>query len=728
MPSTIPESDFEDMEGNMDFNNKGKYIYDIKFEVVVKEIIGTIPGKTSLIKSLITLKNAKRKNETLDFYDTNGIQISPDLKGIEHDEIEGRFCMENGGPNESILYFACNIHTTIPFSTIKGRTIEDFRKSNTYLKIHRGGFKYGVNWSPLGFLLKHHPNFVDNESIKNNLLTKIGKSWNEDNDFFDDEQKKKFIRIIDNESTLETFDPTSIPFEIIHTTVFAKNMHNEKIRTTAVIVTIPYQFYKVGISLMDYLVLSTEKITNYVPLGYKKEEPEKFYDIVYQHATWINECRNIAIINIPTKEDYNKIRDDTSGDTLKKTLHNVKGIDNVAYNHRRGQLNVMVPAKQLASVTKSIKGLLQSTSYRTFKPTLAKRLNPTGSLGSSTTGTSKYSAAMSKYQLTKSPNSSIDTSNAEVSRITGQTGFSWNSQRRIPKVIDFTDNTEFPQLTPTKQTTNNLNDNTSESPANDGSITDTTFIQKAIDSALKKAYEDHRREIEYLQQQFTRQLEQMKLTQSSTSLETKFDKKFEELKDMMLMMNTERMTTMEPSPIRKKGRPTNLEEQFFQKEMTTRSSIYEKTTKNNERSDHTNHDETTEEEMPDTNESEQLTPQKPYTLTSANNSNQQNEMDVSYDSESSYEGEWITAKEKPKYRKDKKPMSQPKISDMMNKTTKSPPRNEKSNQNDRNTILQSSRSTPPRPIQAEKYHRPNVILTTLSSSRGGTRKPHGREN
>ena len=51
---------------------------------------------------------------------------------------------------------------------------------------------------------------------------------------------------------------------------------------------------------MDYLVIESEKIDNYIPLGYKKEEPEEFYNIVYEHGLWIEKCQNIVIPNVPT--------------------------------------------------------------------------------------------------------------------------------------------------------------------------------------------------------------------------------------------------------------------------------------------------------------------------------------------------------------------------------------------------------------------------------------------
>jgi len=229
MPPTIPESDFEAMDGTMDASNIKKHVYDIKFEVVMKEGTKTIPGKTSLLKALTIIKNAKRKHKKIDFYDTNGIQISPDLRGIDQTEIEGHFCMQMGGIDDNNLFFACNIQTNIAFSVIKGRTIEEFKRNNIYFKIHRGGFKHGVNWSPIGFYLKHHPGFVDNTDIRDDLKEKIAKSWNDDREFFDDSQKSKIIKIIDPDSTLESFDPMEIPFEIIQSTIIAKNSEQETV-------------------------------------------------------------------------------------------------------------------------------------------------------------------------------------------------------------------------------------------------------------------------------------------------------------------------------------------------------------------------------------------------------------------------------------------------------------------------------------------------------------------
>ena len=555
------------MEGIMDTSNIKKYVYDIKFEVVMKDGTKTIPGKSSLVKALLTIKNSKRKTEKIDFFDTNGIQISPDIRGIEQDEIEGRCCMEVGGSNGNHLFFACTIQTNIPFSVLKGRTIDDFKKNNIYFKIHKGGFKYGVNWSPIGFFLKQHPGFIDNQTLRDNLMMKIVNSWNNETDYFDDDQKNKISRIIDPETHLGNFDPTLIPFEIIQTTILAKNQANETCKTNAVVLTIPFQFFKVGITIMDYMAITTDNVKNYIPIGYKKEDPENFFNILYDHSAWMQDIRLVTITNVSTSQQFNN-ETNREGQTLHAILNQIPEIETASYIEKRKQVFVTIPAKKVQHITDRIIKELAAADFP-YKPQVAKKFNPTGSLGSNKTGTSKYSAAMSKYQqTTRSPNVSIATSyGEEASRMTGYTGRSWGTQRKIPREIDFTDATEFPPLynasTTNKDTTQV---NIPQSMINDESITDTTVIQQAIDSALKKAYEDHRRELAAMQARFDTQLEELKQQQNTTSLEMKFDKLLE-------MLTIDSNVTMRESPIRKKGKPNNLEATTYsQTETPTRSN------------------------------------------------------------------------------------------------------------------------------------------------------------
>jgi hypothetical protein len=718
MPPTIPESDFEVVEGtNYEASNIKKYVYNIKFEVVMKEGTKMIPGKASLTKAMMTIKNAKRKTDKIDFFDTNGFQISPDLRGIDQDEIEGRFCMEVGGIDDNHLFFACTIQTTIAFSIIKGRTIDEFKKHNIYIKIHKGGYKYGVNWSPIGFFLKQHPGFTDTVAARDKLMKTITNSWYQDKVFFDNEQKTKIAKVIDPEAHSESFDPLAIPFEIIQSSISAKNSDNEVIRANAVIVTIPYQFFKVGITMMDYLAITTDTIDNYIPIGYKKEEPDNFFNIVYEHVKWLENVRHVSITNIPTYRQFQEETDE-NGKTLDMMLQQIKHIDHFGYIRSKKTVQVAVHITKVQSTIDRIQEAISESKF-SYNPQVAKKFNPSGSLGSSKSGTSKYSAAMAKYQTNRSPNASIATSHGEdISRLTGTTGRSWGNSRKIPKEIDFTDATEFPPIQTNHHKPNNEQHTHRANPTTlDDSITDTTVIQQAIDSALKKAYEEHNKELIKIQERFNQQLEIIRNQQTNSTLERKVDRLME-----IILMDKQAALERE-SPIRKKGRPNNLEQTAFATNATpTRSNC---NTKGSD--DDTNMiDQNTDPEPP-------MGPHFHFASTTEHETRTNNQDEASHTSSDSSENEWITKKKKEK----KFPkMTQTKIVDMMmhggyGQSTSSPSRKHNTT-HPPHTLKQTpprpGRGSPPRMNRSDKPNSNELRLTKLSSSRGGHKEPHGSEN
>ncbi len=238
---------------------------------------------------------------------------------------------------------------------------------------------------------------------------------------------------------------------------------------------------------MDYMAITTDNIKNYIPLGYKKEDPENFYHhILYDHSIWMDTVRHVTITNVPTFEQFKKETNHEGTKTLNELLDQIPNIDNVSYIRPRRQVLVATSAKNLRQTTYRITKEVRNVDFA-YKPQVAKKFNPTGSsLGSNKSGTSKYSAAMSKYQTKWSPTSSVATScGEEVSRLTGQTGCSWGTQRKIPREIDFTDATEFPPLH-SQQSINNASTHgdTTQPTNHDGSITDTTILQQAINCFL----------------------------------------------------------------------------------------------------------------------------------------------------------------------------------------------------------------------------------------------------
>jgi len=478
----------------------------------------------------------------------------------------------------------------------------------------------------------------------------------------------------------------------------AKNQSNEIIRVNAVVVTVPFQFYKVGITIMDYLVITSEKIDNYIPIGFKKEDPENFFNIVNNHSNWINKTRHAIIRNVPTIKHMRGEVNNT-GCSLEKLLKDIPEIENISYSPDKKQITVAISSQKMTHTTRMIERVITSSEF-TYKPQLAKKFNPTGSLGSTNSGTSKYSNAMKKYQVNNlSPNSSVATS-IDDSKMTKNTGWSWTTQKKIPKEIDFSDATEFPALPTTKP-------QTTSPTINDESITDTTVIQQAIDTALKKAHEDYRKELEAMQEamqdKFNKQLQIIQQQNSTSTLEKKFDSLLE------ILMN-DRSTIHSESPLRKKGKPTNLEEDVF----SQRETPQQRSNTNNDNE----HQKPPAQNM-DVDDEPPIGPH--FDVETDNRTN---------DSSSS-EGDWITTGKKAKKHHR---MTQSKLVDMMQNGGYGPTRPNNTSQEQSSNI----RNTPPRQQGRQgrgspsrfthSPQRPNVNLTTLSSSRSGPREPHGREH
>jgi hypothetical protein len=193
------------------------------------------------------------------------------------------------------------------------------------------------------------------------------------------------------------------------------------------------------------------------------------------------------------------------------------------------------------------------------------------------------------------------------------------------------------------------------------------------------------------------------------------------LMELLLMDKQEEINR--ESPIRKKGRPTNLEQSVFSQSTPTRSNRHQ-----TEPTEDTIMMEETEEEPP---MGPHFDPEE-VTAAIAGNSTTRTNNEPFQDSDSN-ENCWITkTKKEKKYPK----MTQTKLIDMMHdggygQPRGSPPRPGVTSPSrlTKHTPPRTGKGTPPRPIQAPKASNSEIAnLTKLSSSRSGHREPHGREN
>ena len=477
------------------------------------------------------------------------------------------------------------------------------------MRIHTGGFGHGVNWSTLGFILEEHPVFTDVNALLNTTMNKVATAWSNDSDIFTADKKADIAHTIKPNSNTP-FTPFDIPMIITTSTVSARNDKGDSIKANAVVVAIPQKFYHIGNFLMDHLTIVRQTVTHYIPNGFKREDPEGHFDFVAQHQAWLDNHRNIPILNVNSIDQYTKEKNDNQI-SLKVLLMSVPGIERCNYDYANKRVNASVTAANFTKVSKAIASTL-ATSGLSFQPVIKQNYNPTGSLGSKKTGTSKYLDMVSKYKKNRSPNSSIATSVGNQSHQSTRSTRTWNTNR-IPTEIDFTEDnfppiahqadkqpnpmvTRFNNVTSTnylEAATGTTNSTTPRggnnspfqpvtrqvtSPFTTDQTESSLTIQSAISQALEAAREDHmrmitlqqaahRKEIESLTQTFETQMKMFamnlhkeviqpermeyledKMERTSNQMDARLDKIID------LLTFSQDASAPGPSPFRKKTR------------------------------------------------------------------------------------------------------------------------------------------------------------------------------
>jgi len=480
IPPTILESAFEDIpepEPTKAFENRN---YDIKIEVTLKKGKGKLPGQASLMKTITTIKSVQTEKDQLSFYDIFGTKIKPDLEGIDSKDIQKRFCMENAGPDNNKLFFGLKINSTIPYGTIKSKTLNALSEHRIVMRLHQGGFDHGVNWINMGFFIKKHPIFADCHDLTMQLKREIIEGWFDDEDaYWDDKQRKKITEDLELESANKLLH-NNIPLVVVPSIV-SNNDGKTITKTQALSVTTPFKFLKPIKQFMDHLLLHKKTQPQYIPNIYKKIDSAYYNDLIMQQEKWLSEHRNIQINEVPDKKSFISIRSKTTSMTLYQTLKSVPEIEGVYYDPSRKRVNASVNVEKFISTTKATAELIKKAEFD-FDPKIKIPSNA-NSIGSGRS--SKYHDAMSAHRSVSS-NASSETTNSKPKHYSNP----WRRQQRsIPRTIDFTNDTEFPPL-PTKKATASAtstgDQNKKSHQKTDGDTLTTTTVQEAIADALQQ--------------------------------------------------------------------------------------------------------------------------------------------------------------------------------------------------------------------------------------------------
>jgi hypothetical protein len=534
----------------MDTNPGPKYNYDVKIEFVLKSPGEKVYAKAIMVKTMKAIQSTIRKGEFVTFHDVRETKpVHTELRGIAAEEVADKFCFEVGGPGRSIAFFGIIVQSNLSFQVLKKRTFDEFKKTNTFMRLHTGGFEYGVNWSTLGFILEEHPVFTDVNTLRNTLMNKIATAWSNDSEIFTADKKADIAHTIKPNSDTP-FTPFDIPMNITTSNVSARNDQGEVLKTNAVVVTIPHKFYHIGNFLMDHLTIVRNSVTHFIPNGFKREDPDGYYELADQHRIWLDKHRNIPILNVETLEQYTQEKNSNQV-SLKILLLGVPGIERCNYDHTNKRVNVSVTANNFSKVSKAI-SITLATAGLPSQPTVKQNYNPTGSLGSKKTGTSKYLDTVSKYKKARSPTSSIGTSAGNQSHASARSTRTWNTNK-IPTEIDFSEDNfpTIPQTTespitiaserlipPTAPVTTHYRDAVMEPTKLQGSTTrgyvssfkpvprqvvaspytndqqteSSITFQSAISQALAEAREDHMKMIVLQQDAHRKEIETLTLT------------------------------------------------------------------------------------------------------------------------------------------------------------------------------------------------------------------------
>jgi hypothetical protein len=178
-PSLAPV--VEGTEDTMDINPTPSYNYNIKIEFMLKSPGETVYAKAIMVKTMKAIQSTICKGKFVTFHDIHDSDpVHPELQGIVPEERADKFCFEVGGSNRSIAFSGFILQSNISFQVLNKRTFDQFKKTNTFMRLQSGGFGRGIHSSTLGFILKERPIFTDVNTLRNNMMTKVATPWSND--------------------------------------------------------------------------------------------------------------------------------------------------------------------------------------------------------------------------------------------------------------------------------------------------------------------------------------------------------------------------------------------------------------------------------------------------------------------------------------------------------------------------------------------------------------------
>lgn len=454
-----------------------EYRYDVKLEVNVKPGSGPVAIVAIFHDLVQRMKKAVEPDKPLVVL-TATDQLFFDTKEMTSDEFQNAFKVDKIDGKTSRVMMGFKLRTMTTLYEIKQRLMKTYLiPHDLFLREHVGGFQHGIKNHNYGFLQHDHPDHPDIAKLNTKFETLITHAWQQLDKADRNQWKADIPQAFKGETVV-------IPINFSKERITADMEGKPKIITNAVMISTPIKYGKLLRTLLDISILG-KYVTNLIPFGLQREDPAGYYHLLADQERFMEQHRNIPIMNVPNDGPNQK---GVKGETLDQVLSRHKHIQRVAYDPKNRKYHISTHAPRYQEVHKWISATLAEHKFP-FDPSV-RPMKYAGNKGSQTTYSKVLADAIS------SANESYDASTIKTTRSNA-----W--KQRPPLDISYVPTAEaFPPL-PRK---------TTQLPTATSTMSETLdedTIQSAISSAIKSIQEQHRAELQQLKQEMQKKIDAM---------------------------------------------------------------------------------------------------------------------------------------------------------------------------------------------------------------------------
>ena len=457
------------------------YEYDLRLEIGVKETGETVPVVSIFYDLVRRLKGAADEGGPVVVLTATN-KLFHENKELSSQEFQKEFQVDNTEGKVSKVLLGFKIRSLTKFSDLKRRLMHTYlMPHNLFLRQHAGGFKHGVKTYSYGFLKDDHPDHPDITKLNQRFGKIINDAWKK----LDEVDKAKWRKEIPQ----DYFNNTGITLPITFTKerLAANHDQKERIVTNALSVATPTKYGKLLKALLD-IALSGKKLNNLIPFALSRDNPTGYYYMVAHQARFIENHRNIPIMNVPVDAH---LKPGNKGETLEQLLNGHTCVQRVAYEPQQTRFHVSTTAAKYKEVHQWITRMLEENRFPYDPSTRPLKYGTNNGTGTAVSYSDIFKDAIS---------SASDSFAASTIKTTASTA--WKTRPPIAISYDWNE-AAFPALPSTRPAV------VPPTPTTASETYDEGTIQSAISVAIKKLEEQYQAELQKLKQEMQKQIDEV---------------------------------------------------------------------------------------------------------------------------------------------------------------------------------------------------------------------------